>query len=309
MSDVAGPVRMVSVPVRRAVPSGSGGSGGGARRAVAPTGRIRVDSPASLRRFRDLPLFGGEADNGAFGRIVGRGLAHVEADAVPALADFEGNQEDLALGPELFASELKRVAPDRDFGRTGEIFDINDVELAAIASGAGLDTIHHATNGDDLTGKFGREIGQGVARHTGETSSGGTEWVLGDIDAEQLFFPCEHVFSAGGRWFQLERGQGGVHFAAEEVEHGGLATFAQVAFPLCERAQAVRVDDQCAAIVAHEVECPGPGEVLERAAVGSREVCAFAEVFDVAVGAIFFAYGDDAFDGRGADVLHDANAK
>src|SRR6185437_11613 len=142
MSVVAGTVRMVPVPVRRAVPSGSGGSGGGARRAVAPTGRIRVDSPASLRRFRDLPLFGGEANHGAFGRIVGRGLAHVEADAVPALADFEGDQEDLAFGPELFASELKRVAPDRDFGRTGEIFDINDVELAAIASGAGLDTIH-----------------------------------------------------------------------------------------------------------------------------------------------------------------------
>ena len=73
--------------------------------------------------------------------------------------------------------------------------------------------------------------------------------------------------------------------------------------------QAVGVDHQRAAVVAHEVERARLGEVFEGAAVRRGKVGAFAEVLDVAVGAVFFAHGDDAFDGRRADVLDDADAE
>ena len=128
------------------------------------------------------------------------------------------------------------------------------------------------------------------------------------IESEQFLLPVQLLLAGHRCLLQFERGHGRVHFVAEQVEHRGLAGFAQALFALSERYDALQVGKQRRAAT-ERGQRSGFGETLERALIHGLQVDPAAEILQRFERAVVVALLNDALRGAGADVLDLAQAK
>ena len=126
--------------------------------------------------------------------------------------------------------------------------------------------------------------------------------MLGDIDAEQLLLPRQHLGLRYLGGHQLQRREGRGDAVAEHVEHRRLPGLLELRLALRERHDAVEVGDERAAAGQH-VESPALDQRFERAPVQRLQVDALREVFDAVERRARFASGDNAVRRALSDIL------
>ena len=203
---------------------------------------------------------------------------------------------------------LVAVGPHRQLGRAAEVLDGHGGEGLALPRGEAADGGDHPGRDHLLARQFGGEFGRLVGDERGEAARRRAEGMRRHVGAQQLALPRPDLAGRRAHRLQFERGQGGVHLGAEEVEHRGLPRLAQAQRLLREGEDAVDAEHERRALLAavaaqQRVERPRLGQRLQHAAVAVARIDAAREVLDRRERAVRGARSEQPLDRARADVL------